>query len=206
MVGRKLRQQARGPGHRERSGLRVLSEAAEEHQLRADPLSKQRECPHVSFAIRQGHRRRPANRSASRFAVDENLSGPRRAGAARRAARASPLTTDAVDPELMRLCVLAHCRRRARATCSRPTSHLERPEQNAIADLIPDQPFIRTAPVFVVFLANGRRLAEISKMRGKPFPNDHLDQFFNAAVDAGIVLATFMPRPMRWGSAAARSA
>jgi nitroreductase/FMN reductase [NAD(P)H] len=29
-------------------------------------------------------------------------------------------------------------------------------------------------------------------MRGKPFPNDHLDQFFNAAVDTGIVLATFI--------------
>ena len=43
-----------------------------------------------------------------------------------------------------------------------------------------------------MFLANGRRLPEISKMRGKPFPNDHLDQFFNAAVDAGIVLASFI--------------
>jgi nitroreductase/FMN reductase [NAD(P)H] len=69
---------------------------------------------------------------------------------------------------------------------------LDRPEQLAIADLIPDQPFIRTAPVFLVFLADGRRLPEISKMRGKPFPNDHLDQFFNAAVDSGIVLATFL--------------
>src|SRR5664279_3675095 len=49
----------------------------------------------------------------------------------------------------------------------------------AFADLIPDQPFIRTAPAFLVFLANGRRLPEISKMRGKPFPNAHLDQFFN---------------------------
>ncbi len=29
-------------------------------------------------------------------------------------------------------------------------------------------------------------------MRGKPFPNDHLDQFFNAAVDAGILLASFI--------------
>ena len=61
----------------------------------------------------------------------------------------------------------------------------------------PDQPFIRTAPAFLVFLANGRRLPEISKMRGKPFPNDHLDQFFNAAVDAGIVLATLHPRRRR---------
>ena len=40
-------------------------------------------------------------------------------------------------------------------------------------------------------------LPEISKMRGKPFPNDHLDQFFNAAVDAGIVLATFIARRRR---------
>jgi nitroreductase/FMN reductase [NAD(P)H] len=69
---------------------------------------------------------------------------------------------------------------------------LNKADHNTIADLIPDQPFIRTAPSFLVFLANGRRLAEISRMRGKPFPNDHLDQFFNAAVDAGIVLATFM--------------
>ena len=65
-------------------------------------------------------------------------------------------------------------------------------DQNTIADLIPDQPFIRTAPAFLVFLANGRRLPEISRMRGKPFPTDHLDQFFNAAVDAGIVLASFI--------------
>jgi nitroreductase len=69
---------------------------------------------------------------------------------------------------------------------------LDKPEQTIVADLIPDQPFIRTTPAFLVFLASGRRLPEISKMRGKPFPNDHLDQFFNAAVDAGIVLATFL--------------
>jgi nitroreductase/FMN reductase [NAD(P)H] len=65
-------------------------------------------------------------------------------------------------------------------------------DKQTIADLIPDQPFIRAAPAFLVFLANGRRLAEISRLRGKPFPNDHLDQFFNACVDAGIVLATFL--------------
>jgi nitroreductase/FMN reductase [NAD(P)H] len=69
---------------------------------------------------------------------------------------------------------------------------VDKADQNAIADLIPDQLFIRTAPVFLVFLANGRRLPEIARMRGKPFPNDHLDQFFNAAVDAGIVLASFI--------------
>jgi nitroreductase len=64
--------------------------------------------------------------------------------------------------------------------------------RTAIGDLIPDMPWIVAAPVFLVFLANGRRLKRIAELREKPFPNDHLDQFFNAAVDAGIVLATFI--------------
>ena len=33
------------------------------------------------------------------------------------------------------------------------------------------------------------RTPQIAEMRGKPFPNDHLDLFFNATVDAAIVLA-----------------
>ena len=48
------------------------------------------------------------------------------------------------------------------------------------------------APVFLVFLANGSRLPQISQMRGKPFPNDHLDLMFNATVDAAIVMTTFL--------------
>ena len=65
-------------------------------------------------------------------------------------------------------------------------------KRRVITDLIPDQPFIRTAPAFLIFLANGRRLPEISKLRGKPFPNDHLDLFFNATVDAALCLAIFV--------------
>jgi nitroreductase len=61
-----------------------------------------------------------------------------------------------------------------------------------IAALLPAMPWVIEAPVFLVFLANGRRLPQISALRGKPFPNDHLDLFFNATVDAGIVLATFL--------------
>jgi hypothetical protein len=53
-------------------------------------------------------------------------------------------------------------------------------------------PWLRQAPVFLVFLANGRRLPALSQWRGRPFPNDHLDLFFNAVVDASLVLATFM--------------
>jgi nitroreductase len=62
----------------------------------------------------------------------------------------------------------------------------------AIADLMPQMPWLKQAPVFLIFLANGRRTPFIAELRGKPFPNDHLDLFFNATVDAGIVLATFV--------------
>src|SRR5262245_2913063 len=63
---------------------------------------------------------------------------------------------------------------------------------DAIADLLPEMPWLREAPVFLVFLANGRRLPKICRMRGKPFPNDHLDLLFNATVDAAIVMTTFL--------------
>ncbi len=68
----------------------------------------------------------------------------------------------------------------------------EKARRETIAGLLPEMPWLREAPVFLVFLANGRRLPLVSQWRGKPFPNDHLDLFFNAVVDAGIVLATFL--------------
>jgi nitroreductase/FMN reductase [NAD(P)H] len=61
-----------------------------------------------------------------------------------------------------------------------------------IVATIPDMPWIMDAPAFLVFVANGERLPTLAKLHDKPFPNDHLDQFFNAAVDAAIVLATFL--------------
>jgi nitroreductase/FMN reductase [NAD(P)H] len=102
-------------------------------------------------------------------------------------------TDKSVDPKLLRL--LCACALSAPSKSDLQQADIvivSKEQQNAIADLIPDQPFIRSAPAFLVFLASGRRLTELAKMRGKPFPNDHLDQFFNAAVDSGIVLATFL--------------
>jgi FMN reductase [NAD(P)H] len=64
--------------------------------------------------------------------------------------------------------------------------------QRTIAAAITDMPWIADAPAFLVFVANAARVPAISKMRGKPFPNDHLDLFFNAVADAAIVLATFI--------------
>jgi nitroreductase/FMN reductase [NAD(P)H] len=61
-----------------------------------------------------------------------------------------------------------------------------------IVATIPDMPWIMDAPAFLVFVANGERLPKLARLHDKPFPNDHLDQFFNAAVDTAIVLATFL--------------
>ena len=59
-----------------------------------------------------------------------------------------------------------------------------------IAALMPHMPWVGAAPGFLVFCANGRRLPAISGLRAKPFPNDHLDLFFNAVADAAIALSS----------------
>ena len=68
----------------------------------------------------------------------------------------------------------------------------DRVKVDAITALIPDMPWIAKAPVLLVFCGNNRRIRQIGEWRGKPFANDHLDHFMNAAVDAGIVMTTFI--------------
>jgi FMN reductase [NAD(P)H] len=65
-------------------------------------------------------------------------------------------------------------------------------KRKIIADLVADNPWVRTAPVFLIFCGNNRRTRQVAEWRGKPFANDHLDAFMNSAVDAGIVLANFI--------------
>jgi nitroreductase len=65
-------------------------------------------------------------------------------------------------------------------------------QRRAVSALMPDMPWLAHAPVLLVFLANGARTPELARLRGKPFPNHHLDLMFNAAVDSAIVLTTFM--------------
>ncbi len=68
----------------------------------------------------------------------------------------------------------------------------DRSKIKAIADTIPDMPWINNAPVFLMFCGNNRRIRQIGEWRGKPFVNEHLDHFMNAAVDAGIVMTQFI--------------
>ena len=67
-----------------------------------------------------------------------------------------------------------------------------RAKQATIGGWIPDMPWIATAPLFMVFCGDNRRMRRVAELRGRPFPNDTLDMFMNAAVDAGLVLQGFI--------------
>jgi nitroreductase/FMN reductase [NAD(P)H] len=69
----------------------------------------------------------------------------------------------------------------------------DRARQATIGSWIPDMPWIATAPLFMVFCGDHRRIRRVSgELRHRPFPNDTLDMFMNAAVDAGLVLQGFI--------------
>ncbi|MGH8642047.1 MAG: nitroreductase family protein [Burkholderiales bacterium] len=100
----------------------------------------------------------------------------------------------AVEPALLRL--LFACALSAPSKSDLQQADIvyvtDRAKVKAIADGIPDMPWIADAPVFLVFLANHRRLRQVSEWRGKTFANDHLDHFLNAAVDAAIIMTSFI--------------
>lgn len=68
----------------------------------------------------------------------------------------------------------------------------DKANQGTIASWIPDMPWIGTCPAFLVFCGDHRRMRRLSELRGKPYVNDTLDMFMNAAVDAALVMQNFM--------------
>jgi nitroreductase/FMN reductase [NAD(P)H] len=62
----------------------------------------------------------------------------------------------------------------------------------AICALLPGSPWLARAPELFVFCADGFRLRRLFKRRGVEFPNEHLDAFFNAVVDAALALGAFI--------------
>lgn len=65
-------------------------------------------------------------------------------------------------------------------------------KRSAICSLLPGSPWLAQAPELLVFCADGYRLRRLFARRGVEFPNEHLDAFFNATVDAAIVLGAFV--------------
>jgi FMN reductase [NAD(P)H] len=68
----------------------------------------------------------------------------------------------------------------------------DRGRRDHLARLVPDMPWIGNAPVFLVFCGDARRLERIGELRGHPQDNGTFEGFFNAAVDAALVMQTFI--------------
>jgi nitroreductase/FMN reductase [NAD(P)H] len=62
----------------------------------------------------------------------------------------------------------------------------------AICALLPKSPWLAGAPELLVFCADGWRFRRLFERAGAEFRNEHLDAFFNASVDAAIVLGAFV--------------
>lgn len=61
--------------------------------------------------------------------------------------------------------------------------------KSALLAICADQPWTQgEIPVLIVFCGNHARQRRLHALAGHAFANDHLDAFFNAAVDAGIAL------------------
>jgi nitroreductase/FMN reductase [NAD(P)H] len=103
-------------------------------------------------------------------------------------------TPEPVAPELLRLLLACALSAPSKSDLQQAdvVHVVDRDKVRAITALIPDMPWIADAPVFLVFCGDNRRIRQIGEWRGKPFANDHLDHFMNAAVDAGIVMTTFI--------------
>jgi len=68
----------------------------------------------------------------------------------------------------------------------------DKTSQATIAGWIPDMPWIGQCPVFLVFCGDHRRMRRVAELRAKPYVNDTLDMFMNAAVDAALVMQNFV--------------
>ena len=135
-----------------------------------------------------------AERFGARIPVDRKISGLCELARIAEHRSHREYTGDPVEPHVLQ--VLLACALSAPSKSDLQQADIvhvaDREKIGAIADLIPDMPWIARAPVLLVFCGNNRRIRQIGEWRGKPFANDHLDHFMNAAVDAGIVIATFI--------------
>jgi nitroreductase len=68
----------------------------------------------------------------------------------------------------------------------------DRGQRDRFAALVPDMPWVGNAPVFLVFCGDAQRLERIGELRGHPRHDGKLEVFFNAAIDAALVLQSFI--------------
>ena len=135
-----------------------------------------------------------AERFGAEFAADPGLPGLEELARMAEHRSHRKFAARPVDPALLRLLFACALSAPSKSDLQQADIiHLaDRAKVKAVADSIPDMPWIADAPVFLIFCGNNRRIRRIGEWRGKPFANEHLDHFMNAAVDAAIVMTTFI--------------
>ncbi|MCA6119360.1 nitroreductase family protein [Bradyrhizobium sp. WSM 1738] len=98
---------------------------------------------------------------------------------------------------LRRLCALALCAPTKSDLQQRDIIIIDAPSlKSQIAARLIDGPlgqkWLADIPNLLIFCGNNRRQRQIHTLRDRHFANDHLDAFFNAAVDAAIALSAFV--------------
>ena len=101
------------------------------------------------------------------------------------------------DRTLRRLCALALCAPTKSDLQQRDIIIIDSPSlKSRIGALLADGPlgqkWLAGVPNLLIFCGNNRRQRRIHALRDRHFANDHLDAFFNAAVDAAIALSAFV--------------
>lgn len=101
------------------------------------------------------------------------------------------------DKTLRRLCALALCAPTKSDLQQRDIFIIDDPAlRTQIGAMLAEGPigqqWLLSLPNLLIFCGNNRRQRRIHELRDRPFANDHLDAFFNAAVDAGIALSAFV--------------
>lgn len=99
-----------------------------------------------------------------------------------------------IDPGLMRLLVACALSAPSKSDLQQASIIQVRDasQKNRIAGLVPQFTWFPSAPELLVFCGDGLRTREIFSKAEQPFPNEHLDQFFNAVVDGTLVMQNFM--------------
>lgn len=99
-----------------------------------------------------------------------------------------------VDPALVRLLCAAALSAPSKSDLQQADIVLvtDPGKRAAIEAWLPENPWVKGAPVLLVVCANNARQRAIHRLRGHPYANDHLDPFFNASFDAGILLGALI--------------
>jgi nitroreductase/FMN reductase [NAD(P)H] len=135
-------------------------------------------------------------RFGEEVAVPEGLAGEALAALARLAGRSSNRRYQdrPVDPALLRLLCAAALSAPSKSDLQQADIVVvsDPAKRAAIEAWLPENPWVKGAPVLLVVCANNARQRSIHALRGHPYANDHLDPFFNASFDAGILLGALI--------------